>query len=575
MAWSKATRIGIMLAIDIVFFLIEVGVGLAVGSLALMADAFHMLNDIISLVIGLWAVWMSQKPSTDEFSFGFKRYEILGAFFNAVFLIALCITIVLEALPRLFSPPEITDPKLILYVGCAGLASNLVGFFVLGGFHAGHDHEDEEHGYKHGHGHSHDELQNAEEGYSDHALTYQNGNATTGSPEAAHATPIRHSQQRGFTQADEEASTRAGSPPQSGKPALLSKSSSSRRAQNSTSRGRYSGYENLSDLRPSNFKEGIIAAAAADRDDDDATGSESEERTEANEETSLLPKAGKGSPKPSTAVHSHDHAGPYRNKRRHASKAKHANHNHNKPQERKSGGHSHNHADMGMNAMILHVAGDALGNIGVIISALVIWLSAWKYKYYVDPAVSLFIALIILKSCLPLSIASGKILCQATPNHIKIDQVKEDLLDIEGVTNCHHVHVWQLSDSTIVASLHLRIGFGRSLSKDEATYMSKYMQTAAEVQECLHGFGIHSATIQPEFCWDDEGGELIGADNSLILDGPISRKASRLTIGGDDCILECVPHCQAGGCCAPTSTRTSRDVSTHSHDSPAGHSHSH
>lgn len=59
-----------MLLIDTVFFLIEVGVGLAVGSLALMADAFHMLNDIISLVIGLWAVRMSAKPSTDEFSFG-------------------------------------------------------------------------------------------------------------------------------------------------------------------------------------------------------------------------------------------------------------------------------------------------------------------------------------------------------------------------------------------------------------------------------------------------------------------------------------------------------------------------
>lgn len=61
-----------MLAIDTAFFVLELGVGLYVGSLALMADAFHMLNDIISLVVGLWAVKASQKQSTDKFSFGVR-----------------------------------------------------------------------------------------------------------------------------------------------------------------------------------------------------------------------------------------------------------------------------------------------------------------------------------------------------------------------------------------------------------------------------------------------------------------------------------------------------------------------
>jgi solute carrier family 30 (zinc transporter), member 1 len=59
-----------MLAIDAAFFVLELGVGLVVGSLALMADAFHMLNDIISLVVGLWAVRAAQKSSTDKYSFG-------------------------------------------------------------------------------------------------------------------------------------------------------------------------------------------------------------------------------------------------------------------------------------------------------------------------------------------------------------------------------------------------------------------------------------------------------------------------------------------------------------------------
>lgn len=59
-----------MLGIDTTFFVLELGVGLFMGSLALMADAFHMLNDIISLVVGLWAVKAAQQHANDKFSFG-------------------------------------------------------------------------------------------------------------------------------------------------------------------------------------------------------------------------------------------------------------------------------------------------------------------------------------------------------------------------------------------------------------------------------------------------------------------------------------------------------------------------
>jgi len=96
MAWSKTTRIKVMLAIDILFFVIELSVGFAVHSLALMADAFHMvcsllssfpinalgrltnrrllsskqLNDIISLAVGLWAVQISKKATTVQYTYG-------------------------------------------------------------------------------------------------------------------------------------------------------------------------------------------------------------------------------------------------------------------------------------------------------------------------------------------------------------------------------------------------------------------------------------------------------------------------------------------------------------------------
>ncbi|PQE29712.1 zinc cadmium resistance protein [Rutstroemia sp. NJR-2017a WRK4] len=97
----------------------------------------------------------------------------------------------------------------------------------------------------------------------------------------------------------------------------------------------------------------------------------------------------------------------------------HERHNHNKPKNTSKKCHGHNHANMGLNCMILQVIGDALGNVGVIVSALIIWLTNWSGRHYADPAVSLFITLIILNSTIPLTSATAKILLQATPNTLR------------------------------------------------------------------------------------------------------------------------------------------------------------
>lgn len=69
-----------------------------------------------------------------------------------------------------------------------------------------------------------------------------------------------------------------------------------------------------------------------------------------------------------------------------------------------NGGHGHSHAggSMNMRALVLHVIGDALGNVGVIATGLVIWLTEWSFKYYFDPIISLVITVIIFSSALPL-----------------------------------------------------------------------------------------------------------------------------------------------------------------------------
>jgi Co/Zn/Cd efflux system component len=72
-----------------------------------------------------------------------------------------------------------------------------------------------------------------------------------------------------------------------------------------------------------------------------------------------------------------------------------------RPKRRQAAG-AHGHGSMNMKAILLHVLGDALGNVGVIATGLVIWLTTWPFKFYFDPIISLVITVIIFSSALPL-----------------------------------------------------------------------------------------------------------------------------------------------------------------------------
>ena len=69
--------------------------------------------------------------------------------------------------------------------------------------------------------------------------------------------------------------------------------------------------------------------------------------------------------------------------------------------------HGHAHGSMNMKAILLHVLGDALGNVGVIATGLVIWQTTWSFKYYFDPVISLVITIIIFSSAMPLGKSSS------------------------------------------------------------------------------------------------------------------------------------------------------------------------
>jgi cobalt-zinc-cadmium efflux system protein len=118
------------LAITAAYTVAEVIGGLITGSLALLADAGHMLSDNFSLGLALFAFWLSAKPPTPDRSFGYKRAEILAALVNGVTLVAISIWIFYEAYRRFLDPPEILGGWMMA-VALMGLFVNVAAAWVL------------------------------------------------------------------------------------------------------------------------------------------------------------------------------------------------------------------------------------------------------------------------------------------------------------------------------------------------------------------------------------------------------------------------------------------------------------
>ncbi|XP_045492044.1 zinc transporter 1 isoform X3 [Colias croceus] len=377
---GKKCRLLSMLWLTGSFFIVELVVGYVTNSMALVADSFHMLSDVAALVIAFLSVKMSPKKWSKN-TFGWARAEVLGALVNAVFLVALCFSITVEAVQRFINIEIIHNAKLLVAVGTLGLILNIVGLFL---FH--------EHGSSHGH-------------------------------------------------------THGGVPPPS-------------------------NVRHLTELVNSNADMALGHAATDTEETDEMVPPKVDK----------LPS--KQAPRPADPGH------------------------------------------LNMKGVFLHVLSDALGSLIVVTSALVVWLTEWEYRFYIDPALSIVLVILILASVWPLLRESALILLQTVPTHIQVDAIQRRLLEkVDGVLAVHEFHVWQLAGDRIIASAHIR-----------CRNLSEYMKIAEKVKEFFHNEGIHSTTIQPEFV-------------ELPLDGNemISSSAEA------PCALHCPPNdlCHNATCCGP------------------------
>lgn len=133
---ENARRLSLVLVLTAMVMVAEAVGGWLAHSLALLADAGHMLADVAALGLALLVVRMAQRPATPERSYGLVRLEILAALVNGATLIAIALGIGIEAVHRLQAPPAVHG-GLLLGVASVGLLANLAGVTIL---HRGHNH---------------------------------------------------------------------------------------------------------------------------------------------------------------------------------------------------------------------------------------------------------------------------------------------------------------------------------------------------------------------------------------------------------------------------------------------------
>src|ERR1700733_5437264 len=283
-----------------------------------------MLNDVLSLCVGLWAVRIANKESSKMYTYGWQRAETLGALINGVFLIALCLSIFLEAIQRFVTPQTVSNPRLVLIVGCFGLLSNVLGLFLFHEHSHGQGEEDE-------HSHQYDPVSSAEEGH---------GHSHIDGPE--HTKP----------------NTMDVSSPQKSAEVPSARRSTDIRRHRRTS----GSFVDTIHVHPASFRNEIIAASRLSAQE------ESEPEEEAvlddditsvppNERSSLL-KCSSSSPMKYTHSRTASHASPKKKNQDRRHDSWHATHIHNKPKD-ESTKRAHPHGDLNMRGVFLHVMGDA------------------------------------------------------------------------------------------------------------------------------------------------------------------------------------------------------------------------
>lgn len=169
-------------------------------------------------------------------------------------------------------------------------------------------------------------------------------------------------------------------------------------------------------------------------------------------------------------------------------------------------GHEH---DLNIRSAWLHVMGDMLGSVAALAAAVAIRMLGWLWA---DPATSVLISLIIIYGAWRLIVESVNVLLEGTPTHISLAAVEAVILETQGVTGVHDLHVWSISSGREALSAHI--------NHDDSVVHSELL---GRVRERLHShFGIDHLTIQME-TWDREAEAVYICETGTQCFAPVRR----------------------------------------------------
>jgi len=144
----------------------------------------------------------------------------------------------------------------------------------------------------------------------------------------------------------------------------------------------------------------------------------------------------------------------------------------------------HGEHDINSRAAYWHVAGDALGSVAAVIAGLVIYFTGWMP---IDPILSFLVAAILAWGGWRLIRETTSELMEAVPDAMDLKAVEASLIDTQGISNIHHIHLWVLPDGRMAMSAHVEI-----------ESMAEWDDILALLLEKLHKQGVEHATLQPE-----------------------------------------------------------------------------
>ena len=167
--------------------------------------------------------------------------------------------------------------------------------------------------------------------------------------------------------------------------------------------------------------------------------------------------------------------------------------------------HSGDHANLNIKAAVLHVIGDLLGSVAAITAAVVIYYTGWMP---IDPILSVFVALLILRSAWFVIKQSGHILLEGTPDNVDVTTLKKELREsVPGVIDVHHVHLWSLTPGRPIITMHVTI--------EENVQHTTVLKNIKHILKQRFGIGHSTLQIEADAQCVDEIEDLHPGNNEM------------------------------------------------------------